>query len=165
MTEKEWDFDKRRPESSEIVSLFYSWDRAWRLAGITIPKNHRFSDDELLQALKDRGEFAPKSVWNSERRSPGTHVIITRFGSWRSAWERAGFKVPPEPEMATVNPAKLADARSIAKLTRKSLAENCGIPIHIIERLESKYGSDKVEVEKAKNLAKALGVSVEDLLA
>ncbi len=167
MSKNEWDFDKRTPASSEIASLFYSWDRAWRLVGITKPKNQKktFSDDELLQALKDRGEYVTISMWNSERKSPSSTVITTRFGDWRSAWEKAGIPVPLLPETVAVNHSKLSDARSIAKLTRKSLAESSGVPVHIIERLESEYRSDKVEADKAQKLAEALGVSFEDLLA
>ena len=165
MATKEWDFDKRIPNSSEIVSLFYSWDRAWKLAGITRPNEQKnpFQDDDLLQTLKNRGEYVTISVWNSECKSPSSTTITTRFGGWRSAWEKAGIPVPFLPEMVAVNHSKLSDARSIAKITKKSLAEHSGVPVHIIERLESEYGSDKVEVEKLQKLAEALEVSVEDL--
>lgn len=94
MTCREWDEEGLRPSSTAIRRRLGGWKRAWREAGWSAP-GRRWQDEEILARLREAGEAAGgaigRAAWSRERRRPSVSTVVARFGSWRRAWQLAGF--------------------------------------------------------------------------
>ena len=92
------DADPDMPYSSVYVKYFGGFNNALELAGFQINrKKNRYTDEELIQLLKDFGKKTGKTptlkMINSDPEMPFSICYYNHFGSFNEALELAGFKV------------------------------------------------------------------------
>lgn len=73
-------------------TLAVRYDEAKPYQGVNIML--RYTDEELLTALRECGRYVSTRKWREEGRRPSARIIETRFGNWKDAWKRAGIVVP-----------------------------------------------------------------------
>ncbi len=79
-----------------ITRRFGGWNRALEKAGLPLNKKNKlkYTDEELLQLLKDKAQELGRSPYRRELIEGAT--IDTRFGSWNKALEKAGLEANKE---------------------------------------------------------------------
>jgi hypothetical protein len=91
----EWKHQGYRPSVATIQKYFGRWSAAWESVGYKTTvyqlKDHTVLTDE--QILEKMREVGPKSIteWKRGGYEPSVNTIRSRFRSWVTAWEKAGF--------------------------------------------------------------------------
>lgn len=90
--------NEKLPHYSTFVNKFGSFTGAVLAAGLE-PNFKIYSDDELLEMLKDFGKkigHAPSKLEvNSEPSMPDATTYVNRFGKWTNLLSRLGFETKP----------------------------------------------------------------------
>ncbi len=91
------DNDPDMPSQSVYKKRFGNFNNALRLAGFGADLVDRYTDDELLQLLKECGKKNGKTPTNrmvkADSNMPSTVTYARHFGSWSNALRLAGFKL------------------------------------------------------------------------
>jgi hypothetical protein len=95
-TQREWaTASPHRPNASSVVRAFGSWAAGLRAAGLEPPPMRRWSDGEIVEALRAwtarHGTPPLSSDWqHAAPDHPTAALAQRRLGSWRAALEAAG---------------------------------------------------------------------------
>lgn len=78
------------PSSAVYANRFGSWAKALALVGKTVPSRIKYTDEELLDIIRN-SDIKTYNHFNSpESGTPSAVTYVKRFGSWSKAIELAG---------------------------------------------------------------------------
>lgn len=95
-TMKEMQINEDTPSATVYKGHFGSWNEALQEAGLESVKRDHYTDEELLDALREVATVLDKTPTMNEMQEyngfPSTTVYQNRFGSWNAAVRKAGLE-------------------------------------------------------------------------
>lgn len=133
--------------ASTVETLFGSMDELYRLAGSKRQARQRFTDHELLMALRHAADALGRTPSRSDLNRlglPGRKTLVTRFGSYAEACRKAGLDpnlpVPLDSDLEAQILTAYATHGSMEK-TQKQV----GVHQRRVEAVFAKYGAPFVD--------------------
>jgi len=98
-TVTKWTQTKRQPTADTVKCLFGGWTVAWEAAGYPGPHpgqhwTQQTAREALARIGEERSQWLTIQEWEQAGYLPSIPTVFRLFGSWRAAWNAAGFTLP-----------------------------------------------------------------------